>query len=102
MHHLFVASIAALALNRVSAAAAATAQPVPSNPGQQRPTYTIVMETTLRPEFTNTGTAIYSPIPLTPDLGRLADSVASQPSVAKAMRNAKVGNDSPPTARAEL
>ncbi|KAJ2492565.1 hypothetical protein IWW37_001320 [Coemansia sp. RSA 2050] len=48
------------------------------------------METTVRPEYTNTGTDLYSPIPLTPDLGRLADSVASQPSVAKAMRNAKV------------
>ncbi|KAJ2433507.1 hypothetical protein GGF42_009380 [Coemansia sp. RSA 2424] len=98
MYRLLVANIAVLVLDRVSAA---TTQPAPPNSVQQRPTYTFAMEATVRPELTNTGTAIYSPIPLTPDLGQLADSVASQPSVAKAMRNAKVGNDSP-TARAEL
>ncbi|KAJ2757302.1 hypothetical protein GGI19_000122 [Coemansia pectinata] len=98
MYRLLIAAIASLALDRVPATLAA--QTVPPN-SVHRPTYTIDMETTLRPEYTNTGTDLYSPIPLTPDLGQLVASVASQPSVAKAMRDAKVGNDSP-TARAEL
>ncbi|KAJ2416348.1 hypothetical protein GGF41_005513 [Coemansia sp. RSA 2531] len=96
MYRLIIAAIVSIALDRVPA----TAQTVPPN-SVQRPTYTINMETTLRPEYTNTGTELYSPIPLTPDLGQLINSVASQPSVAKAMRAAKVVNDSP-TARAEL
>ncbi|KAJ2801704.1 hypothetical protein FBU31_001827 [Coemansia sp. 'formosensis'] len=98
MYRLLVAAIAGLALDCVPATVAA--QTIPPN-SVQRPTYTVAMETTLRPDYTNSGTVIYSPIPLTPNLGQLADSVASQPSVAKAMRDAKVGNDSP-TAHAEL
>ncbi|KAJ2041446.1 hypothetical protein H4S04_006099 [Coemansia sp. S16] len=87
MYRLIIAAIVSIALDRVPA----TAQTVPPN-SVQRPTYTINMETTLRPEYTNTGTELYS---------QLINSVASQPSVAKAMRDAKVVNDSP-TARAEL
>ncbi|KAJ2005497.1 hypothetical protein H4R26_001920 [Coemansia thaxteri] len=60
----------------------------------QPPTYTIAMETTLRPNYSSTDlSATYSPIPITPDLGQIADSIASQPSVANAMRNAKVSTD---------
>ncbi|KAJ2616932.1 hypothetical protein H4S08_000530 [Coemansia sp. RSA 1365] len=57
--------------------------------GAQAQPFTASMETTYRPQATSSGTVEYSPIPLTPDLGQIANSIAAQPSVAAAMRQAK-------------
>ncbi|KAJ2799476.1 hypothetical protein H4R21_003533 [Coemansia helicoidea] len=57
--------------------------------------YTITAATTYRPE--RSATAGYSPMPLTPDLGRIADSVASEPSAAAAMRQARAAWDAAST-----
>ncbi|KAI9504952.1 hypothetical protein BX070DRAFT_221211 [Coemansia spiralis] len=54
-----------------------------------QPTLTVSMETTYRPEYADVGSGSYSPIPITPDLGSIANSVAAQPSVASAMSQAK-------------
>ncbi|KAJ2799793.1 hypothetical protein H4R20_004297 [Coemansia guatemalensis] len=72
------------ALFAIRAHAQQTPQPEP----QAQP-FTVSMETTYRPEITSSGTVEYSPIPLTPDLGQIAKSIAEQPSVAAAMRQAK-------------
>ncbi|KAJ2779923.1 hypothetical protein H4R18_003738 [Coemansia javaensis] len=73
---------AALALG-LALALCARAQQTPQARAQP---FTVSMETTYRPEHTGTG---YSPMPLTPDLGRIADSVAAEPSAAAAMRQAR-------------
>ncbi|KAJ2786382.1 hypothetical protein GGI15_001554 [Coemansia interrupta] len=48
--------------------------------------FTLTLETTFRPRYTDTGSDTYSPIPLTPDLGQIVNSIAAQPSVSEAMR----------------
>ncbi|KAJ2817781.1 hypothetical protein IWW50_006047 [Coemansia erecta] len=50
------------------------------------------METTYRPAVTESrGTAIYSPIPLTPDLAQIVDSIAADSAVSDSMRQARAG-----------
>ncbi|KAJ2246412.1 hypothetical protein IWW43_004879 [Coemansia sp. RSA 1935] len=53
--------------------------------------YKARMETTYRPEITDTASATYSPIPFTPDLGEMVNSIASDSSVSDAMRQARMG-----------
>lgn len=55
------------------------------------------METTMRPAYTESDKEAYSPIPLTPDLGNIANSVATQPSAANVMRAAKINWENVPT-----
>ncbi|KAJ1665661.1 hypothetical protein IW140_003131 [Coemansia sp. RSA 1813] len=56
---------------------------------QTQPKFTVSMETTYRPEYTESDSDSYSPIPLTPDLANIVDSVSAQPSVASAMNQAR-------------
>ncbi|KAJ2694544.1 hypothetical protein H4R19_005905 [Coemansia spiralis] len=77
---LLLAAAMVAALLGPRAQAQQTAQPL-AQP------YTATAATTYRPEHSDT--AGYSPMPLTPDLGQLADSAASEPSVADAMRQAR-------------
>ncbi|KAJ1898935.1 hypothetical protein LPJ66_002435 [Kickxella alabastrina] len=66
------------------------------------PPFTLTMETTYRPEYTDTDVELFSPLPMTPDLGIIAKSLAAQPSVVNAMQNARIGWDSSPNTRVEL
>ncbi|KAJ2757970.1 hypothetical protein H4S06_002920 [Coemansia sp. BCRC 34490] len=47
------------------------------------------METTYRPEYTESDSDSYSPLPLTPNLAGIVESIATQPSVASAMNQAR-------------
>ncbi|KAJ1835269.1 hypothetical protein LPJ63_001276 [Coemansia sp. RSA 2711] len=49
------------------------------------------METTYRPEITDTASGTYSPIPFTPDLGQIVNSIAAESSVSNAMQQARAG-----------
>ncbi|KAJ2161892.1 hypothetical protein GGF46_001083 [Coemansia sp. RSA 552] len=49
------------------------------------------METTYRPVADSTDSATYIPMPLTPDLAQIANSITAEPSVAEAMRQARTG-----------
>ncbi|KAJ2494894.1 hypothetical protein GGI11_008647, partial [Coemansia sp. RSA 2049] len=51
--------------------------------------YTVSMETTYRPEYTESDSDSYSPLPLTPNLAGIVESIATQPSVASAMNQAR-------------
>ncbi|KAJ1741839.1 hypothetical protein LPJ68_002452 [Coemansia sp. RSA 1086] len=52
----------------------------PSAPTPQP--FTVTLETTYRPEITDSDSASYSPLPFTPDLGHIINSIASEPSIA--------------------
>ncbi|KAJ1900239.1 hypothetical protein LPJ66_001598 [Kickxella alabastrina] len=85
----------------------AGAQQPQHQPGQQPskaapPPFTLTMETTYRPEYTDTDVELFSPLPMTPDLGIIAKSLAAQPSVVNAMQKARIGWDSSPNTRVEL
>ncbi|KAJ2707298.1 hypothetical protein FB645_000809 [Coemansia sp. IMI 203386] len=66
--------------------------------------FTLTFETTYRPQITetDTDTAQYIPIPLTPDLGQIANSLASQTSVAAVMRKAQMQENTAANSRVEL
>ncbi|KAJ2720601.1 hypothetical protein GGI07_004518 [Coemansia sp. Benny D115] len=55
--------------------------------------FTLTLETTYRPlntpADTRTESMQFSPLPLTPDLGLIANSLAAEPSVADAMQKAR-------------
>ncbi|KAJ1646668.1 hypothetical protein LPJ64_001894 [Coemansia asiatica] len=94
----FVVALANLALVSVAQ------QSAESEPKHEPEPFTLTFETTYRPQYTATATetARYYPIPLTPDLGQIANSLASQPSVAAIMRNAQYQVNTAANSRIEL
>ncbi|KAJ2454429.1 hypothetical protein EV183_001555 [Coemansia sp. RSA 2336] len=91
-----MSKLAALALATIASAALAQDPSVPT----PQP-FTVTLETTYRPEITDSGSASYSPLPFTPDLGHLISSIASEPSMSKAMRQARASWE-PETTHKEL
>ncbi|KAI8322266.1 hypothetical protein GQ54DRAFT_154488 [Martensiomyces pterosporus] len=88
-----VALLSALPVALLSAVAGGSILAAAQEPQDaQRPPpqgVTVSMETTFRPDLSATADAVgYSPLPLTPDLGGIASSLATQPSASDAMRKA--------------
>ncbi|KAJ2674722.1 hypothetical protein IWW42_001568 [Coemansia sp. RSA 1085] len=83
-------------MSRIAVLAIATMVSAALAQGPSAPTpqpFTVTLETTYRPEITDSDSASYSPLPFTPDLGHIINSIASEPSMSKAMRQARASWD---------